>query len=99
MDVVLSCEQVRRRQPHERQARAVRAPANLPEVRRESRAHHGGLRVLGDLRIPIEHFLHVAVRFAAIDLDRRSRIRPHHFIGKIVEHARFVVETLRREIA
>ena len=99
MNVVLAGEEVRRRQSHEGQPGAIGAAANLPEVRRQSGAGHCRLRVLGDFGISIEHLFHVAVRLAALDLDRRRRVRPHDFFREVVKHARFLVEALRGEIA
>src|SRR6187200_2939613 len=61
MEVVLAGEQVRRGQPHERKARAVRASTNRPFDRLDAHPTHGFTRAFDDFGMLCEHLTHIAV--------------------------------------
>ena len=66
-------EQIRRRQSHEAQPRAVRAAANRSVSRLESGATDRLARVLDDLGMPVQHLLEVAVALFHAERDRGPR--------------------------
>ena len=71
VEVVLAGEDVRRRQAHEGEPRAVGAAADRRLAQLEAGAPDRLARVLDHLRVLVEHFLHVAV--GLLDLAGRPR--------------------------
>jgi len=74
MEIVLACEQIRGRQAHERETRAIRpAPDRLLD-RRQADGSDCPAGALDDVRVMFQHFPHVAILLLDLDLDARSRL-------------------------
>src|ERR1051325_2547691 len=89
MEIVLAREQIGRGQPHERQSRSVRPATNGAPANLEPCTSDGFARVLDDLGVPVEHFLHVSIRFLDVDLDTYARITPGRLRGELFDEPFF----------
>ena len=97
--VVAAREDVRRRQAHLGQRRAVGAAADRGPLRLEADAADGLLEVRDDLRMLLERVAHVAVLDARLDLDRAALVGRRNLRGDRRAGTRCAIEQIVLEVA
>src|SRR4029079_11509757 len=97
--VVAPGEEVRRREAHRRQCRAVRAAADRGHLRLEPHTANGLLEVRDDLRVLLQRVAHVAVLDEGLDLDRAAVVRRGDLAGDGAQEVDVLVEEVVLEVA
>src|ERR1700730_13778178 len=97
--VVAAREDVRRREAHLGQRRAVGAAADRRPLRLEADPPNGLLEVRGDLRMLLERVSHVAVLDAGLDLDRAALVGRRDLARNPAQELDVLVEQVVLEVA
>src|SRR3954447_4973492 len=96
--VVAAREDVRGRQAHLRERRAVGAAANRGHPRLEPDTADGLLQVRDDLGMPLKRVAHVAVLDEGLDLDRATLVGRSDLGGDLPQEVDVLVEEIVLEV-